>query len=226
MTSVSDLYLVAIVPALNESDSILHVINTLLEFSDVVVIDDGSWDNTGELARGAGAHVITHQHNQGYDKALQSGILWAAQMGYQYAITFDADGQHHAQSIPLFVRELNTGADVVIGVRDSMQRWGEKLFAVISYHLWKISDPLSGMKGYRLQLVRLERAFDTYGSIGTEFCIRAARSGCLIRQVPIHTSKRADAPRFGSSIRANLMIIRSILFGLFCAQPFHRACKR
>ena len=140
--------------------------------------------------------------------------MWAAEQGYKYAVTLDADGQHNTATISLFARELEAGADVVIGVRDRTQRWAEKLFALIATALWNIRDPLCGMKGYRLDLLRCACRFDNYNSVGTEFCIRAARSGCVIRQVPVPTKQRIGAPRFGSGLRANIHIVRAIWLGI------------
>jgi glycosyltransferase involved in cell wall biosynthesis len=212
--------LVAVLPALNESASIVKVIVGVRAFADVVVVDDGSTDSTGELARGAGAHVVTHAYNRGYDQALESGLMWASEQGYQYAVTLDADGQHRAATISLFARELDAGADVVVGVRDRTQRWAEKLFALIACTLWNIRDPLCGMKGYRLDLLRQTGWFATYASVGTEFCIRAARSGFAIRQVPVLTAQRVGQPRFGAGINSNIRIVRAIWLGLVRARSF------
>jgi glycosyltransferase involved in cell wall biosynthesis len=210
--------LVAVLPALNESGSIAQVVGGLRPFADIIVVDDGSTDNTGELARCAGAQVFTHASNHGYDQALESGLLLACERGYSYAVTLDADGQHQAETISLFARELASGADVVIGVRDRTQRWAEKLFALFGSALWNIRDPLCGMKGYRLDLLRCAGRFHTYNSVGTEFCIRAARSGCVIRQVPVFTSQRIGASRFGAGLRTNLYIVRALWLGLVHAK--------
>ena len=212
--------LTAVLPALNESATIFKIVSEVRILADVVVVDDGSTDGTGELAKEAGANVVTHSNNLGYDKALESGLLWAAAQGYQYAVTCDADGQHCAETIALFMRELEKGAELVVGVRDRTQRWSEKLFCLISTKLWNIQDPLCGMKGYRLDLVDSVDCINTYTSIGTELCIRAARSGCCIRQVNVPTTERVGASRFGSGLRANALILSAIWFGVVRALPF------
>ena len=212
--------LVAVLPALNEAGTIANVVNSLRAYGDVVVVDDGSTDDTGDLARAAGAFVVSHAGNRGYDQALESGLLWAAAQGYRYAITLDADGQHSASSISLFTHELEAGADLVIGIRDRRQRWAETLFSLTAKKLWNIDDPLCGMKAYRLDLLRAAGRFDTYSSIGTEFCIRAARSGCVIHQVQVTTFSRIGASRFGGGLRPNLRIIRAIFLGILRGTAF------
>ena len=214
------LEIIAVIPALNEAETIERVVAGIRAFNDVVVVDDGSTDNTGNLALRAGAFVVTHLRNRGYDQALESGLLWALKEGYKYAVTIDADGQHNPTMISMFADELFAGADMVIGVRNCTQRWSESLFALIGNLLWGIRDPLCGMKGYRLDLVRYAGCLNTYSSVGTEFCIRAARSGCTIRQVPVTTCERPGLPRFGSGLRANLRILKAIWLGLVRAQAF------
>lgn len=220
MNSQKSSELVTVLPALNEAITIISVIESLRGYGDVVVVDDGSTDGTGICSAASGAFVVTHDHNLGYDKALESGLLWAVRHGYRYAITIDADGQHSPTHINSFIRELETGADLVSGVRDNRQRWAESIFALISRRLWGINDPLCGMKGYRLDLILAEGYFNTYPSVGTEFLIRAARSSCKINQVHIFTSARNGESRFGGGLRPNLKILRAIWLGIFRARGF------
>src|SRR5271166_5984567 len=84
-----------IVPALNEAATIGPVLARVKQYGSPIVVDDGSGDETAQLARAAGAAVVTHAVNQGYDAALNSGFAYAARMGCAYAITIDADGQHN-----------------------------------------------------------------------------------------------------------------------------------
>src|SRR5215212_10117131 len=88
---------IAIVPAYNEAASISAVVAELGEHApgfDVVVIDDGSTDDTAERARAAGADVVRHPFNLGIGGAVQSGYLYAAERGYDIAVQVDGDGQH------------------------------------------------------------------------------------------------------------------------------------
>lgn len=120
----------------------------------------------------------------------------------------------------MFERELNSGADIVVGIREHKQRWAEIVFSAVSIAVWHIQDPLCGMKGYRLELLKKASTFDTYGSIGTEFLIRAFRSGCAIHELCIDTAARLGNSRFGSGIIVNIRILRSLFMGLVLARPF------
>src|SRR3978361_12215 len=89
----------AIVPAFNESASITRVVGELREHApdfDVVVVDDGSTDDTPDRARSAGAEVLRHPYNLGIGGAVQSGYMYAAERGYDVAVQVDGDGQQIA----------------------------------------------------------------------------------------------------------------------------------
>src|SRR5918999_3317603 len=112
----------AVVPAYNESDTIVRVIDSLREHApefDVLVVDDGSTDGTGELARDAGARVVRHPFNLGIGGAVQSGFAFARDHGYAQMVQVDGDGQHDPREIGRLVREMEKRPelDVVCGSR-------------------------------------------------------------------------------------------------------------
>jgi glycosyltransferase involved in cell wall biosynthesis len=207
--------LAIIVPALNEAGTISAVIDGISKFGCVLVVDDGSTDETSAAASAAGALVVRHDANQGYDRALNSGFARAAALGCEFAITIDADGQHDPTRIEEYLRYLDEGCDVVLGVRDRMQRLGEIVFALVSRPIWGIADPLCGMKGYRVQQYLRAGAFDTFGSIGTELAVRVVASGGRYREIPLITRIRQDAPRFGRRFSGNARILRALLILLY-----------
>lgn len=210
----------AVIPALNESVSIARVIEGILPYAFPIVVDDGSTDETAVIARLAGAEVVQHRKNLGYDRALDTGMNKASGLGYEFAVTLDADGQHNPELLKLFINELFLGADLVVGVRDRHQRFAESLFALIGKMFWKIKDPLCGMKGYRLSLLQRAGQFDSYTSIGTELALRAARSGCRVAEVPVSTRQREGISRFGGGLKANWRILRALFLGIIRARAF------
>lgn len=209
-----------IIPAFNEADTISAVITEFSIYGKAIVINDGSFDKTEQYARAAGALVISHKVNRGYDAALASGLAKAVAEGFDFAITIDGDGQHEPAQIDNFLCELVEGADLVVGIRDRFQRFSERLFASLATKLWGIKDPLCGMKGYRLSKFTKTTRLCSYSSIGTELTIRAARSGWNIRQVSVSTRRRKGQSRFGNNFSAEILIIRSMLLGFFLAQPY------
>ena len=109
-----------VVPAFNEAGVIGEVIADLRSvFTNVVCVDDGSADHTGEVALKAGAHLVRHPANLGQGAAIQTGVEYALrQPGAQVFATFDADGQHRVKDLVTMIDRLGAGdVDVVIGTR-------------------------------------------------------------------------------------------------------------
>ena len=108
-----------LIPAYQEEAHIAAVVRETLDYCpDVVVIDDGSSDNTAQIAAEAGATVIEHVHNQGKGAALQTGFDHARKNGYDLALTMDADGQHAPSDIPAFLQAYErTHSPVFVGNR-------------------------------------------------------------------------------------------------------------
>ncbi|MBX9980864.1 MULTISPECIES: glycosyltransferase family 2 protein [Mycobacterium] len=113
-----------IVPAYNEAVVIGDVVAELRTvFDHVVCVDDGSADDTGELARQAGASLVRHPINLGQGAAIQTGVEYARkQPGARVFATFDADGQHRVKDVVKMIDRLNRGdVDIVIGTRFGQQ---------------------------------------------------------------------------------------------------------
>ena len=110
----------AVVPAYDEEESVGRVVTELLELGgvDVLVVNDGSRDDTARVAREAGATVLDLPFNLGIGAAVQTGYLWAARKGYDAAVQVDGDGQHLPSELPRLLGPLERGeADLVLGSR-------------------------------------------------------------------------------------------------------------
>ena len=119
-TSSNDV--IALIPAWNEGTRLGPVINHTLEQLPVLVVDDGSEDNTARVALEAGAAVISHSQNHGKGVALTTGFDWALAHDYHAVLTLDADGQHDPRDIPKFLTAYSSGRwDLIIGKRDFSQ---------------------------------------------------------------------------------------------------------
>jgi glycosyltransferase involved in cell wall biosynthesis len=152
---------VVIIPALNEATRLGAVIDRTHEHAPrlaVLVIDDGSRDETAAVARAHGAHVISHPFNLGYGAAIQTGYKHALRAGYRFLVQMDADGQHDPADIERLLAPLRAGtADVVIGSRFAEARGyqmgaarvvGRKFFQrlLVACGGPRISDPTSGFQ--------------------------------------------------------------------------------
>jgi glycosyltransferase involved in cell wall biosynthesis len=107
-----------LIPALDAGDTVGLVAAGALKYLDkVVVVDDGSSDDTAANARAAGATVISHSRNLGKGAALKTGFEYALGRGYDAVVTLDADTQHDPDEIPALLKEAEKGAGIVIGAR-------------------------------------------------------------------------------------------------------------
>ncbi|MAO34191.1 MAG: hypothetical protein CMD03_05490 [Flavobacteriales bacterium] len=199
-----------VIPAFNEEDTIYNEVQSVKEDGVVIVVNDASVDDTEKKARKAGAIVINHKSNKGYDGALNSGFLKANELGCEIIITFDADGQHDSSMIKKFIILINSGYDVVIGIRGRFQRLSEHIFSWVSILKWGIRDPLCGMKAYSAKVYKELGHFSSYDSIGTELCIFSHNLGFKIIQIPVEVHDRSDDSRMGGRVSANIKILSAL----------------
>ncbi len=127
----------AIIPCYNEEATIGKIIFKARNFvNEILVIDDGSSDNTKKIARDLGATVITHKTNKGKSAGIKTGFKYALNNNYDYVITMDGDAQHDPNEIPLLLNNLkNNGHDITLGIRygnnTEMQLW--RKFEIIDF---------------------------------------------------------------------------------------------
>ena len=188
-------------PAYNESRAIGKVtaaVKACLPEADVLVINDGSSDDTAGIARQAGARVVSLPFNMGYGAALQTGYKYAWKKGYNYILQMDADGQHEPAFLRDILRELETGpADVVIGSRylreesyrpSFARRQGMRLFAGLTSAIikQKISDPTSGFQGFCKPVLNfLVSDYFPADYPDADFIIMLHKCGFRIKEVPV-----------------------------------------
>lgn len=205
-----------VIPAYNEGKTIRRIVEGVLPHGVPLVVDDASDDGTGDLARKAGALVVRNARNCGYDGALSAGFDAASKQDFDYVITLDADGQHDPSILGRYVELLGGPVDLIVGIRPTRARFGERVFGWATNFFYGIKDPLCGMKGYRMSLFRDAGCFDTYESIGTQLMMFALKKkGYKIVQTEIPIGKReCGSPRFGRIFTTNWKILRALVLGL------------
>jgi glycosyltransferase involved in cell wall biosynthesis len=181
--------IVALIPAYNEGAHIQSVVEQVKAFLPVLVIDDGSRDDTVRLARGAGADVLRQVPNQGKGAALRAGFRQAIHQGCQAAITLDADGQHDPQEIPRFLAAYAAApAELIIGARRfSQMPFPRNLSNTLGRWMfnWALGQDIpDNQSGYRLIGRRLMEALLDSSEQGFEFEVEMI-AVCLKRGYPL-----------------------------------------
>jgi glycosyltransferase involved in cell wall biosynthesis len=200
-----------VIPAYNEAARVADVVVAASRLGRVVVVDDASGDDTGTVAERAGASVVRHVENRGYDGALASGIATALLLDVDAVLTMDADGQHDAAVGERLLDLLDAdAADVVIGRRQRKARWSEHVFAAYTWLRFRLPDPLCGMKAYRSELVRGHDDVLARTTIGAGLAVALLAQGARLGTVDVPVAPRADGSRFGRGLDANLRIVRGL----------------
>lgn len=185
-----------VIPARNEALTVSRLIRALLEagWAHVLVVDDHSSDDTGDVARSAGALVLRPVLHMGAWGAMQSGIRYAQAKGYKAVITMDADGQHEVTEIPHLI-SLRDQADVVIGAFAERASRARRIAWLWFIHLTglDLEDLTSGFRYYNKAAMRIlasdEATLLDYQDLGTLLMLRKA--GLRIVEVPVTMKPRS-----------------------------------
>lgn len=220
--------LVVLIPAYNEEKTIGNLVRDIRDHitTHVVVIDDGSTDDTSETALSAGAVVLPHTIRTGAWGAIRTGFRYARQYGYQMAVTMDADGQHLPDAINTISRMIIMDkADVAIGscpVRaSSARRIAWTFFRKISR--LEIDDLTSGFRAYNRHafstLLSLETSLFDYQDMGVLLFLKNKRM--RISEMPVTMCQRESGKsRIFSSWFAVFQYL--VLTGILCLSKMHK----
>ncbi|HEY72111.1 MAG TPA: glycosyltransferase family 2 protein [Thermoflexia bacterium] len=179
---MTEIPVLALIPAWNEAARVGPVVEATRAHLPVLVVDDGSHDETSAVAEAAGATVVRHPQNQGKGAALMTGFTWALEHGYEAVITLDADGQHDPDEISKFLAAYEAGAgDLIIGRRDFDQmpfprNYTNRIFGsrLLSWALGvHIHDSQSGYRLYGRRLLEKLNLATTGFELEVEVIIQA-----------------------------------------------------
>ncbi len=193
--------ILALIPAHNESGRIGPVIDAVKASLPVLVVDDGSADDTADVARAHGAIVIRQEPNQGKGAALLNGFRYFLGGEYDALLTLDADGQHDPAEIPLFTEKYqHDHSDLIIGKRDFRKMPFPRNYSN-AFGTWMFSNALKlyvpdNQSGYRLHSRRLVESMLGSQEHGFEFEVeiifKCVLLGYRLDWVPIKTIYTAE----------------------------------
>lgn len=214
-----------VVPAYNEAACVGRVVEQLRRvYPNVIVVDDGSSDETAAIARGAGACVLRHAVNRGQGAAIQTGIEYALQRGAEYVVTFDADGQHDVADIRRLLEPIVRGrCDIALGSRFL----GEALDLPASRRILlqlgvlftrltsgaRLTDTHNGLRAFRRRAAqKIEITLDGMAH-ASELIDQIARSGLAYMEVPVTIRYTEYSRAKGQSSRGAVKIALHYLLG-------------
>jgi glycosyltransferase involved in cell wall biosynthesis len=215
-----------VMPAYNEEESVAAVVRevlTTLPGVDVLVVSDGSRDDTAARARAAGARVAVLPFNLGVGGAMRAGFMYAVRHGHRYVVQIDSDGQHNPESVPRLLEVLQS-TDIAIGARFAGEgdysvrgprRWAMSLLSVVLSRIagTKLTDTTSGYRGAGPRAVALfaEHYPAEYLGDTIESLVIGARAGLTIRQVPVSMRPRAGGVPSHNPAKAALYLGRAVM---------------
>jgi glycosyltransferase involved in cell wall biosynthesis len=222
--------IVVIVPAFNEQDAVGRTVDEIhqhLPDADVLVVDDGSSDNTGAQATLAGAQVARLPFNLGVGGAIRLGYRYAIEQDYECAIRLDADGQHDPAFMKSLIEPLDDGYDVVVGARfagegDYQMRWlrrlTSKMLSVVLSQVCgtELTDPTSGFQATSRRACEIFAHDYPVEYLGdtVEALALAAHHGLRIIQVPVSMRQRSTGVPSHSPVKSAIYLARALSLAL------------
>ncbi len=195
-------HIMAIIPAFNEERYIGTIVLKTRQYVDeVIVVDDGSTDQTANVAKLAGATVIQHKQNRGYGASIQTLLAEAKKKEPDILLLLDADSQHDPDEIPHLINPISEGFDLVIGSREQQtanipryRRIGLRVISYFSYILSrkKLSDSESGFRVFSKKAIASLELRENGMSVSAETIADAADKGLQITERPISISYTRD----------------------------------
>ena len=225
--------ILAIIPAYNEEENIVSTVEDLRENApgvDYVVINDGSKDSTGEICRERGYNCINLPVNLGLAGGFQTGMKYALRHGYDYAVQFDADGQHSAAYVLPMVRHAQeTGSNIVIGSRFCAQKkpfsarmMGSALITgmirlTAGEH---IQDPTSGMRLFDRTMIPLFANELDYSPEPDTLAL-VMRQGAKVEEIQVEMRERTAGESYLNFTKSISYMLR-VCFSILLVQWFRK----
>jgi len=226
-----------LIPTYNNHQTLADVIRRVKAVTnDIIVINDGSTDNTSEILNSfPELRVIHHIKNFGKGKALSSGFAEALSLGYKYAISIDSDGQHYPEDIPLFLTKIKHNPNhLLIGARnlENAGQPGKNSFANKISNFWftvetglKLPDTQSGFRLYPLKKIKDLNLKTTHYDYELEILVKSFWKGINIDSLPIQVYYPPEDQRIShfkpvkDFARISLLNVRLVILAIFYYRP-------
>lgn len=206
----------------NEGECIARTVGEVraaLPSWDILVVDDGSEDDTSQQARNAGAMVARHPINLGVAAAEATGLMFAGRKGHQLVIRMDGDGQHDPQAASNICDAILHGADLVVGSRflgvssfrsTCLRRLGNQLLASLLSALCRqpITDPTSGFRGFSTAAIHLFAPNPPHDYPEPESIYMATRRGLRVQEVPVRMRPRMTGTSSLTPLRSAFYMLK------------------
>ena len=207
-----------IIPAYNEARSLDAVLDDIgahyhQHGCDVVVVDDGSWDDTRQLLIRRGVSQVSLGH-LGYTKAIEAGLVYGQSRDYDWFVCFDADGQHRACDIARVLLPVRTGQlDYVIGARTTHERglkgWSQawlsqRVCSLTGRVLWDTTSGFKAMNGHAARAINWDTAIDLHANTTVELI----RAGIRVGAVPVTMRPRQAGRSMYAGLNGAIYMVR------------------
>lgn len=221
-----------IIPAYNEEENIVRVVENLKNnypMYDYVIINDGSSDHTASICREKGYELLDLPVNLGLAGAFQTGLKYAYRKGYDYAIQFDADGQHRPEFIEPMLQKIQEGYDIVIASRfvnekkpHSMRMLGSNLISaamkLTTGH--RVKDPTSGMRLFNKKMIA-EFALNLNYGPEPDTISYLLKQGATIAEVQAKMDERIAGESYLNLTKSMMYMLR-MLVSILMIQNFRK----
>ena len=211
-----------IIPAYNEEETIVRVVENLKNnypMYDYIVINDGSSDSTAKICRKNGYELVDLPVNLGLAGAFQTGLKYAYRNGYDYAIQFDADGQHRPEFIGPMLDKIQEGYDIVIGSRfvtekkpHSLRMLGSNLISMAMKLTTgrRVKDPTSGMRMFNKKMIAEFALNMNYGP-EPDTVSYLLKQGATIAEVQVEMDERIAGESYLNLTKSMMYMLRMLL---------------
>ena len=227
--------IIFLIRAYNEAPRIVPVIRSILwaNFSHILIVDDGSKDATLEvLSEFPSLHIVHHPFNRGGGAALETGFEYirrnGEEMGIEYVVTFDADGQHHIEDMPAFINafkkdpslDLVLGSRFIVKTRTNVALFrrltllGGQFFTLFISGVW-LTDAHNGYRMMRLEAVKKIHLTMDGMEYGSEFVDEMRNQKCRFAEVPVNVTYTDDTLAKGQHLGGAWRIVTKMLWKKF-----------